>query len=259
MKGLLTAGTMAVIMAFSFTFGVVDDLTTKMKKEGIVEKHRSEIVTVMNGHGHGTGFFFDDDLIVTNQHVVANIKGGFFGETLDGYAKELKVVVDDFQVFDAELLFVDDENDLALLRVKTDKVEKTMMPNLLPLQLDQDIYTIGNGGSNFKIPKLGKVKSMYWINDKNLKHNLIYYIADMPIIPGDSGSPVFDDGGNLIGVVSRGGGDKALFIQARSVLNMIHKFNAKARAEAESSAEEALEKIHEAAKKLQEASDAVHQ
>ncbi len=143
----------------------------------------------------GTGVTLSKEgLIVTNFHVIKNaaeIKGKF---TKDG--KGITYLL--------ELLVVDEENDLALLKISDEKfagfesipfgIETIAVPG-------SSVFTIGFPkpqlmGTNYKVSN-GIINSTTGIRDESN-----YYQIDVPIQAGNSGGPLFNKDGNVVGLTS---------------------------------------------------------
>lgn len=145
----------------------------------------------------GTGFFITDDgYLLTCYHVVSNatyIKVG----TKQG-------------VLSADLVQSDAANDVALL-----KVEGTF--TALPLvasnsvRLGESVFTIGfpNPGVQGLEPKLtrGVISSLAGVQD-----NPGEYQISVPVQPGNSGSAVVDEYGNVTGIVAARLSDRAALV-----------------------------------------------
>lgn len=133
----------------------------------------------------GTGFFITEDgYLVTNFHVV---KG----------AKSVKIKSDS-GVYPAEVVHVDQVNDLALL-----KVNGKFRP--LPVstenaQLGEAVFTIGFPNITLQgtEPKYtdGKISSLTGIRDDPGNYQI-----SVPVQPGNSGGPLVDMSGNVVGVI----------------------------------------------------------
>lgn len=142
----------------------------------------------------GTGFAISEEgYIVTNYHVVENGKK----------IKILGVNGNMDQELEAKVIVVDKEADLAIL-----KVNKNI--GTLPYSLKtkeaisgKKVYTLGYPkqnilGNNIKITE-GLINSTSGLRDDNK----VYQIS-APVTNGNSGGPLFDNYGNIIGVVSSG-------------------------------------------------------
>ena len=136
----------------------------------------------------GTGFFIDKDgLIMTNFHVV------------DG-AESLKVTTYDRKTYPAELVGGDSFTDVALIKIKPDfKVRPVAFGDSKTLKVGQWVIALGNplgleffatAGiiSGFGPPGPGYVGFYDFIQ------------ADLNIKPGNSGGPLLDTSGRVVGI-----------------------------------------------------------
>jgi S1-C subfamily serine protease len=151
----------------------------------------------------GSGFFIDTKgLVVTNYHVVD--KPGDLKVVFPGLDEEL----------DAELVMTDKRNDLAVLRFRpTKELSKRLGP--LPyrvaapknVKVGQETVVIGfplgsDLGRNHKVGT-GIISSLSGVNDDPGRMQI-----SNPIQPGNSGGPVFNRKGEVVGVVVAGLDDK---------------------------------------------------
>jgi S1-C subfamily serine protease len=144
----------------------------------------------------GTGFLLTrTGLIGTNWHVVSDMK--HIGVAFAGWKDSVN----------AEVVVKDAVNDLAILRV-TDKARLSEVCSELPFQLvsardvtlGQRVSTIGYPLS----PILGseaKFSEGAIASKSGLQDDPRWFQISAAIQPGSSGSPLFDDHGNIIGIV----------------------------------------------------------
>jgi serine protease Do len=146
----------------------------------------------------GTGFAICPDLIVTSYHVIAQ-RPNIQVTSMDGTVSKGSVVVKDIA------------NDLALIKVSTGT---TFSPVPLGKPCDAKsggkVFTIGfpltnELGSNAKIGE-GIINSLTGIDDDPRMYQI-----SIPIQPGNSGGPLLDDKGNVIGIVAATLNNKYLF------------------------------------------------
>ncbi|MCS4090132.1 trypsin-like peptidase domain-containing protein [Rhizobium sp. BK176] len=135
----------------------------------------------------GSGCMIADRFLITNAHVVDNadeiVVSSFSGKTR------------------AETVIVDNTNDLALLRLGNSFGPSRITFRDAGIHLGEVAYAIGyplagllGSGAQFTS---GSVSNLLGLgNDTRLMQ------ITTPIQPGSSGGPVFDDCGNLIGVVT---------------------------------------------------------
>ncbi len=135
----------------------------------------------------GSGFIIDESgLIVTNNHVI-------------GEAEEIRVTLHDGTELEAEIVGRDREVDLALLRVKTDKPLKAVKFG------DSDAARVGDWVIAIGNPYgLGGTVTAGIISARGRNINVGPYDnfiqVDAPINRGNSGGPLFNMNGEVIGI-----------------------------------------------------------
>lgn len=160
---------------------------------------RRTAVMISSGSGHGSGFFVSPlGHIVTNAHVT-------------GDADLVRVVTAgrEYKMI-GEVLRRDKERDVALIRVQ--EMPKDFDPVILPVRTEipsagEDVYAIG-------APLLEKdlqdtvtkgIVSAWRPSDRFTRQS--YIQADVTIQPGNSGGPLLDGNGNIIGLAVAGYND----------------------------------------------------
>jgi len=137
----------------------------------------------------GTGFFISKNgYIVTNYHVVENSSNIYASNQL-------------FNRLKVQEVFVDKYNDLVLL--KADVSLNNIPYNILsaPTEIGNNVFTLGYP----YIQSMGKeVKLTNGIINSNsgFENDTRYYQFSAEIQPGNSGGPLFDSEGNIVGLVS---------------------------------------------------------
>ena len=135
----------------------------------------------------GSGFVIDSaGIVVTNNHVIAD-------------ADEINVVFNDGSKLRAELIGKDSKTDLALLRVKPDKPLKAVkFGNSDKLRLGEWVIAIGNPFSLGGSVTAGIVSARN--RDINSGPYDNYIQTDAAINRGNSGGPLFNLDGEVVGV-----------------------------------------------------------
>ncbi|WP_254528923.1 S1C family serine protease [Natrinema gelatinilyticum] len=157
--------------------------------------------TGAEGRGQGSGFLYDTRHVVTNDHVIAN-----------GTAADLQYITGDWT--STTLVGRDYYSDLAVLEV--DHVPNSATPLSLTDQrpvVGQQVAAIGNPYGLEGSMSAGIVSGV----DRTLKlpqrrfsyPNVIQ--TDAAVNPGNSGGPLVDLDGSVVGVVTSGGGDNIGF------------------------------------------------
>jgi len=135
----------------------------------------------------GSGFIIDPSgLVVTNNHVIAE-------------ADEINVILNDGTTLRAEIIGRDTKTDLALLRVKPDKPLKAVkFGDSDKMRLGQWVIAIGNPFSLGGTVTAGIVSARH--RDINSGPYDNYIQTDAAINRGNSGGPLFNLNGEVIGV-----------------------------------------------------------
>ena len=145
-------------------------------------------------HFTGTGFLISDDgYILTNRHVIESFKKITVSININGQAYSKK----------AELIYYSLEDDIAIIKIDTEGMPKSnyQIPIVnKELELGDKVVTTGFPqpgvlGKNIKITE-GIVNSTSGFMD-----NESDYQISAQIQPGNSGSPMFDENGNVRGIV----------------------------------------------------------
>lgn len=140
--------------------------------------------------GHGSGFFITKEgHILSNAHVVGNA----FRVRIVTSGKKEKLK--------AEVLRVDRRRDVALL--KLEEIPEDMKIHPLPIRLDkpdvgETVYAIGS-------PRLTRLQDtvtsgIVSAHRYNRRERQPYIQADVDIYGGNSGGPLIDENGNVIGI-----------------------------------------------------------
>ncbi len=152
------------------------------------ENLSSSIVTIKTKDGHGSGCMVSSDgYVITNHHVAGSGKDS------------IEVLLNNGEKYDAKLIRSDFVYDLALLKIESNSAFCAVQPlTLKTSSLGDKVTVIGTPAD----PSLGQTVTKGIISgyrDANGK-NLIQ--TDAHINPGNSGGALFNDKGELIGIVS---------------------------------------------------------
>lgn len=160
--------------------------STELSKQADIKEYKKSVTVIETEDSKGTGFLFSDDgLMLTNSHVV------------DGN-KNVSVGVPEHGLFKGEV--IEDYPDIDLAVVKIDIGETTPYLELAEnpvYESDEFIYFIGNPLKFSGIANKGNL-----IKEINLKDWTQPVVAiDAPVYRGNSGSPVINKVGQVIGVI----------------------------------------------------------
>jgi S1-C subfamily serine protease len=141
--------------------------------------------------GSGSGFLWDrEGHVVTNFHVIQD-------------ASSAQVTLADQSTYDAELVGVAPEKDLAVLRIKApaNKLQPLPIGESDDLQVGQSVFAIGNPFGLDQtlttgiVSALGReIQSVAGVPIRDVIQ------TDAAINPGNSGGPLLDSAGRLIGI-----------------------------------------------------------
>lgn len=152
----------------------------------LFQRWRASVVSVRVGGGGGTGFIIDDDgTVATNQHVT-NGSEQIFVKLVDGtWASQV------------ELLFENAEVDIALLRIEAPGVlSPVQLGNSEEVQVGERAVSIGNPLGLEHTVTDGLVSARRLIRGRRMIQ------MSTPVSPGNSGGPLFNLRGQVIGVTT---------------------------------------------------------
>lgn len=141
--------------------------------------------------GSGSGFIWDrQGHIVTNYHVIQG-------------ADSIQVVMDDQSSYEAEVIGIDLDHDLAVLKIKVEphRLHPVEIGSSQNLRVGQGVLAIGNPFGLDHTLTTGVVsalgRNIKSINDRTIEDVIQ---TDAAINPGNSGGPLLNNSGHLIGV-----------------------------------------------------------
>jgi serine protease Do len=139
-------------------------------------------------HGLGSGFLLDSDgYIITNNHVVED-------------ASEVKVKLDDKRELVAKVIGTDKQTDLALLKIDAKNLQHVTLGDSDKLRVGDDVVAVGNPFGLGRTVTSGIVSAL--ARDINAGPYVDFIQTDAAINRGNSGGPLFDTAGNVVGVNS---------------------------------------------------------
>ena len=141
--------------------------------------------------GSGSGFVWDKEgHIVTNYHVIED-------------AQRIKVTLSDQSVYDATIMGVEPNKDLAVLKIEAPKDKLSPIPvgTSHDLKVGQYVFAIGNPFGLDQTLTTGVISALGREIQSLTRRPIKDVIqTDAAINPGNSGGPLLDSSGRLIGV-----------------------------------------------------------
>lgn len=148
------------------------------------------IVTIKTKEGHGSGCIISKDgYVITNYHVVGSA------------ADSLKVVMNNGEEYSATLLRKDPGMDLALIKIEGSNFCSVTPAKSPSCKLGDVIYVIGTPAD----PSLGQTITKGIFSAQRNVFGKTMYQTDAHVNPGNSGGGMFNDKGELVGIVSSKG------------------------------------------------------
>lgn len=170
----------------------------------------------------GTGFALSSDgYIVTNHHVVNN-------------ANKIQVrgINGDFsKIYLAEIVVEDKNNDLAVIKINDSEFQSLGQP---PYSISHNLSEIGSSVYSLGYPlraSMGdEVKLTNGIISSNtgFKGDITAYQVSVPVQPGNSGGPLINEEGEVIGIINSkhlGAENASYAIKANYLINLIQNIN----------------------------------
>lgn len=143
----------------------------------------------------GTGFALKGGYLVTNYHVIEGAKS----ITIQGVNGVFN------KSFNATIIGTDKKNDLALLKIKDSSfVDFGAIPYTLTSttsDVGEDIFVLGYPLTSTMGDEI-KLTTGIISSKTGFQGDVALYQISAPIQPGNSGGPLFDQKGNVIGIVS---------------------------------------------------------
>jgi len=185
-RGPLDAQEQNNIAVFRKVSPSVAHITTLAQQSDFFSRNVTEVPS-----GTGSGFLWDEHgHLVTNYHVIRG-------------ASSAKVTLSDQTSYDATLVGVDPDRDLAVLRIAAPREKLTPVPMgaSRDLQVGQTVYAIGNPFGLDQTLTRGIVSALNREIESMTQRTIRGAIqTDAAINPGNSGGPLLDSAGRLIGV-----------------------------------------------------------
>jgi serine protease Do len=179
--------------------------------EELMGRIRPVLALVRNGRrGAGAGVLAGDGLVLTNLHVV-------------GRARSVEVVLDDDTSYEAQIIASDPHADLVLLQIPTNGHAAAIFSSEKP-RPGELVYAFGHPWGQRNVLTGGVLSAVTSVRGRNGDVPILR--ADVQLAPGNSGGPLLNAAGEVIGLNAMiFGGDQSVAIPA----SLIRSFLAEAR------------------------------
>lgn len=148
----------------------------------VAETAYESVFVIYSGNSLGSGFAIGENCIVTNAHVVEN-------------KKQISVITYGGTEYEASVLGINEDEDIAVLVVEDISFPYLTVADLSKMKTGDDIYAIGAPkGMAYTLTKGG-------VSAKERMIGRYSYIQiDAPINEGNSGGPLLNDAGEVLGM-----------------------------------------------------------
>lgn len=169
----------------------------------LVDHVRQFMVVIYSGrHGAGAGILADEGLVLTNAHVVRN-------------HRRLRVVLDDDREYEGQLIAQNPDIDLALLRIPKNGYQMAVMSPNLP-RPGEMVFAFGHPWGMRNILTAGVLSSITTATTPKRQVTLLR--SDLQLAPGNSGGPLLNAAGEVLGLNAMiFGGDQSLAIAVTEI------------------------------------------
>ncbi len=172
--------------------------------EATLERARRSLVTILQGRrGIGAGIIWrEDGVILTNNHVASlpEIQGFFTaGHSRGRPAEAVEVILNDGRRFPARLLGSAPEVDLALLKIEARGLPVALVGDSHDVRVGSLVFTLGHPWGQNGFVTSGIVGAQVHLETRD--GQVIPAIrTDAPLAPGNSGGPLLNAAGGVIGI-----------------------------------------------------------
>jgi S1-C subfamily serine protease len=204
------------------------DPRMRLTTEAIVKRMGPKVARIKGQWGVGSGFLIRPGILVTNAHVVD-----------DELASDLEVffpsAATDQGPFKGQLIYEDEKRDLAFLKL-TATTESLSMARDFTFRSGMDVTVIGSFGLGSGDKILVDPFSRGILIAKTTVDGQPFFQLSASIHGGNSGGPVFDDYGDVIGVATatfRGKEGPGLCIPIEDLAEAVERVASQTQAEAD--------------------------
>ena len=182
-------------------------ISARLSQDDEIKRYKKSVVEITTGDAKGTGFLISDDgLIVTNAHVIEN-------------AQNLSVIIPEYGLKKASVIDAFPDVDLAVIQVEGNNYPALPLADSIDEILNEEVHFIGNPLYFTNIANEGKV-----VGTATYSLSSEVGLLKAPVYKGNSGSPVINLDGQVIGVIyatttTKQNGKVGLFIPISELLN----------------------------------------
>ncbi len=167
------------------SWALSDDPMVQESRQAVVGLYVNSISRGPGGQRRGSGFnIATEGLVVTNRHLVED-------------AALIRVTFSGRGAFIAEDWYVSEHVDLAVIKIDGEDLPDVQLSEQ-PAQPGDELLVIGNPLQFSRVANKGQ---MIGYSEHPTGHRVPYLVIQAAIYPGSSGSPLFNDQGEVVGVI----------------------------------------------------------
>lgn len=187
----ITTALLAVLLTCPFLAPAQEEATLPTSVTNLFEKAKPSVVVIsVDGRtgsdaGVGTGFIIDSDgLVVTNRHVI-------------GEGRAISIQLADGRSVPVESIYAtSNRHDLAILKIDEDELPSLTLGDSAAVGAGEPVIAIGNPHGLSHSVVAGVVSAKREIDGMPMIQ------VAMPIEPGNSGGPLLDREGRVVGIIT---------------------------------------------------------
>ncbi len=170
--------------------------------DALVRRVRPSLAVVRNHHGTGAGIVVGSEgLILTNNHVV-------------GRHTPAVLLADDGE-YEGHLLARDPEIDLALLKIPRNDLEAMPFALAKDVRVGELAFALGHPWGQRGFLTSGIISALGSAQTNGRRESIPIIRTDVPLAPGNSGGPLVNAAGELLGINTMiVGGDQSVSVPA---------------------------------------------
>jgi serine protease Do len=190
------------------------------------EGDRGQTALIVRQHAVGSGVIVDSNgYIMTNAHVVDGAQRIRVALPMSSAASPANTPAGKRQLFDAKLVGIHKESDLALLKIDQTDLPTLSLEGTQNIRVGQMVLAVGSPEGLQSSVTMGVISAVARQADPTKSLN--YVQTDAPINPGNSGGPLVDMNGYVVGlntfILSQSGGSEGLgFAIPARVVNFVY-------------------------------------